>query len=382
MRWALISILLVVIITGCTVGRGSSVLPDSANTAAQPSLGNNDSGRDCSLLVANSLSETISRVDRKNGKWTVTQNILPTGQAPNQLTMRDGLCYVVNSLSNSIEIIDPVAMTILREISTGKGTNPVFMDFIDSDTAFVTCYLSNEVFLIDLRAETDSENRIIAGIAMPSPPELPHDPGISTQARPGGIAITSGFAYVACSNLKMYHVAGGPGVLVEIDISDREISGIYELSGRDTISVLHSPRFPDRLIIASAGSYEIADGFVGDGKVESFNLESKGLFQAVAVDGAPFGCVVGPDDILFLENGKEGSVLRVDLHAGIELDHFRLPDYGAPMTYASSLAVDSGILLATDFNTDRLYIIEPDTGSILGELATGDGPDAMVWLGN
>ena len=37
-----------------------------------------------------------------------------------------------------------------------------------------------------------------------------------------------------------------------------------------------------------------------------------------------------------------------------------------------------GLLLATNFNSDRLHIVDPSDGTMLAELGTGDGPDAMA----
>ena len=102
------------------------------------------------------------------------------------------------------------------------------------------------------------------------------------------------------------------------------------------------------------------------------------MFQAVSVDGSPYGGVIGPEDILLMENGKTSDILRVDIKTGITLESVHLPDYGAMFSYASSLAVLPGLILATNFNSDLLHIIDPDTGIILAELQTGDGPDAMA----
>ncbi len=378
MRQNILLIFLILLLTGCTVGRGTGVFPPAADLNAQPPLGSNDDGRDYRILVANGLSETITLIERNDGTWNVSPDILPTGQAPNQFAIRDGICYLVNSLSNAIQVIDPKTLTTIREISTGAGTNPMFMDFVDDTTAFVTCYITNEVLLVDLKTETEPENRIIERIPLPDSDELPHDEGVTTNARPGGLAVVDNRCFVACSNLQMAHMAGGPGVLIEIDIPTLSISAIHELTGRDTTQVIHSPRFPERLIILSAGDYDFMEGFIGNGVVESLDLETGEIFQVIEIDGAPFGGAIGPDDILLMENGKESALLRVDLRDGIELQNFKLPTYGEPLSYASALLGLQGLICVTNFNADRLYLLDPNTGDILAELATGDGPDAII----
>ncbi len=379
MRSVRIALVLVLLLTGCTVGRGTGAFPPAADLNAQPGIGPDDDGRDYRILVANGLSENITMIDRRDGVWSVSQNIVATGQAPNQMLVRNGLCYVVNSLSNSIQIIDVETLDVVREISTGPGTNPVFMDFTDDHTAIASCYLTNEVLLIDVEPDTSPEDRIIGRIPLPPSTDLPRDEDdIPTNAGPGGLAVVGDRCYVACSNLKAVHVAGGPGLLAVIDIPSRSVQRMIELSGRDTVQVIHSPRFPERLIVLSAGDNDPAIGFVGNGTVESLNLDTGEIFQVIEVAGAPFGGAIGPDDILLMENGKEGVVLRVDLFSGVELQAFELPTYGEPLSYASSILALPGLVCVTNFNADRFYLLEPDSGEILAQLATGDGPDAMV----
>lgn len=373
-------ILVVGMLAGCTVGKGLSTFPTSADTQASPPLGADDDGSDYRILIANGLSETITLVERHKSKWTVRDNFLPTGQSPSQMIFHDGLVYLVNSLSNSIQIIDPEIPETVREISTGAGTNPIAVAFIDENTLAASCYLTDEVIIIDMRSDTPPSERIIARVEMPPPDKLPHDPGKITRAAPGGLVVTDNKIYVVCSNLIFFHTAGGPGVLVEIDIENRRIDRTWPLTGRDTTGILHSPRFPRRLVLVSAGDFELSQGFVGSGAVESFDLDTHEIFQLVQVGGSPFEGVIGPNDILYLENAKEARVLRVDLHEGVELDGFPLPDQGMSLSYASSMLALPGLLLVTDFNSDRLYIVDPYTMEILAELATGEGPDAMALI--
>jgi hypothetical protein len=379
-RYILLILIFVIIPTGfgCTVGRGSGIFPSASDIEAKPALSLDDDGSDHRIIIANGLSENATLVERTDGTWHATQGVFQTGMSPSQIVLHNGLCYIVNSLSNSIQVVDPYELKIVREISTGAGTNPNFLAFINETQALVSCYLSNEVLLIDLSEGIGTENRIIKSIMLAGSETLPHDVGDITYARPGGISVVDNIAYVACSNLNQIHEAGGPGIIVEIDIEKMEIAQIQELKGRNTVQVLHSPRFPDRIIVMSAGDHTVAEGFVGNGVVESIDINSGEIFQSVEVDGSPYGGAIGPGDILFMENAKEGNVLRVDLKMGMALDSFKLPEYGLSLSFASSIIALPGLILATNFNSDLLSLIDPITREILAELQTGDGPDAMV----
>lgn len=369
---------IVLLHSGCTIGRGSGIFPPAADIDAQPALSLDDDGSDHRILVANGLSENVTLVERTDGIWHVTQNVRQTGISPSQVVFHNGLCYIVNSLSNSIQVVDPYELKTIREISTGAGTNPNFVAFINDSEALVSCYLSNEVLLVDFGNDIDPENRIVRSIALPDSENLPHDADVTTWARPGGIAVTGGMAYVACSNLDQLHEAGGPGLLVVIDLEEMEIVNILELEGRNTVQVLHSPRFPDRLVVMSAGDHTVTDGFLGNGVVESLDLTTGEIFQTVNINGSPYGGAIGPGDILFMENARESDVLRVDLKTGALLECFKIPEHGLSLSFASSIMTLPGLILATNFNSDLLSLIDPLTGEILAELQTGDGPDAMV----
>lgn len=372
-----------VIFCGCTVGRGNGggggggVFPPNADISAEPPLGTNDDGRDYRILVANGLGETLTQIARTDGIWNTTQAVMETGQSPNQLVYHNDLCYLVNSLSNSIQIFDPVTFETIREISTGASTNPMYLDFVDSNTVIVTCHLSNDVLLVDISDTVDDE-RILERIAMPSGDNLPNDDDEITYARPGGVVVIGDTAYVACANLNVFSVAGGPGLIIEINLETFEIVETYKLTGRNTTQIFYSTRFPERLIALSAGDYVAVDGYVGNGCIESIDLTSGEIFQVIPIDGAPGSCVVGEDDILHCENAKDGTVLRVDLHSGNILDGYELPDYGERFSYASAILSLPGLLLVTNFNSDRLHILDPSTGEITAELTTGDGPDAIA----
>jgi len=365
------------VLGGCTVGKGSGVFPPEADITAHPPMSGLDDGRDYRILIANGLGESITLVERKNGTWSSVGDVMETGQSPNQLTYFHGLCYIVNSLSNSVQVFDPDTFETVREISTGFGTNPMNIAFIDETRALVSCHLTNEALIIDISGDAVGD-RILKRIPMPDSESLPQDDGVTTYARPGGIAVIGNAAYVACENLDVFSTAGGPGIVVAIDLVSFEVENIIEMTGRNTSQLLYSSRFPERLIVMSAGDYEGVTGYVGNGTVESIDLGSGEIFQSIDVEGAPISGVIGEDDILHLENASEGKVIRVDLRTGVELGGFTLPSYGEQFSFASSILSLPGLLLATNFNSDRLHIVDPSDGTMLAELGTGDGPDAMA----
>lgn len=371
----------IIFIISCTVGQGNTIWPPESSNFLSPVLSPFDDGSDHKILIANSLSENVTLLERKNKIWTSTQNTLKTGQSPSAIKIRGDRCYILNSLSHALQIIDITSQSIINEISTGISSNPMDFDFVDDNTLIITTYITNEILIMDISDDFNDDSRIKKAISLSDEIVLPRDEDvIQTWARPGGVVVINDFAYVALANLQSFHTAGGPGLVVQVSLKTNSITNINTLSGRDTTGLINSERYPDRLIVISAGVYSIFDGFIGNGKVESINLNTLEIFQSIDLSGAPFSGVIGHDDLLYLENAKDNRLLRVDLKLGTELDDIELPQYGPGLSYISSLGTLPGLILATEFNSDKIYILDPSSGSLLGDLATGDGPDCMAIL--
>jgi len=105
------------------------------------------------IYVLNSAARSISVIDLEAD--TVYNNVATVGTWPNQLVYRDGLLYCVNSGSNNISIYDTEnSFTAATPIDLGSGNNPTNMVFVNDNTAYVACSVSNKVLKVNTATKT------------------------------------------------------------------------------------------------------------------------------------------------------------------------------------------------------------------------------------
>ncbi|MBN2054108.1 hypothetical protein JW905_04260, partial [bacterium] len=265
--------------------------------------------------------------------FEVTPRRAPTGLSPNTLVARADHVYVVNSLSNSIGVYSVPDLEMEREIGFGPGRNPFAMAFKDEAHCYVTNFIANSVSLLRV-----TDGTVVAEIPLPAGAELPHDEGVVTYARPEGVAVVGGTCYVACANLQYEFVAGGPGIVCEIDAATDQLTGWFESGGRDTVSVDWEPRWPDWLWLTSAGDYQTSTGFVGNGQVSIWSISERCLVDQIPVGDAPFEIAFGSDRI-YLASAMDGLVVRLDLADLSLLSPVPLPNAGHGVNFVSGLEI-------------------------------------------
>jgi DNA-binding beta-propeller fold protein YncE len=335
------------------------------------------------LVIGGGLSETLDVVTAEDGALDVAADVAPTGSAINQTTARGDALYAVCSLSHSAVVYDAATLAVRREVSLGVGNNPMALAFVSDGEAYVANYATNSVTLYDLTAGKGDGERLEATIAMPAGGDLPRDGDAATWARPSGIAAVGARVYVALSNLKGTHLAGGPGLVAVIDADARALTRTIEVAGRDTVGLTVDAE-TGSLWAVSAGTYEPGSGFTGDGLAERIDLATETVAGAVAVDGAPTEMVVCPGRVAFLGNAREAVILSLDPDTGEALPAIDVRDDGDPrgLSFVSALACDAaGVLYATDFNHDALYAIDTTDGNrVLARVTVNDGPDTLTIL--
>ena len=145
------------------------------------------------LVIVNSLAETLSVLD---GSGRIHSDVQVTGAAPNAVILDDPYLYVVNSLSNSIEVVKAGNLKIVSEISLGAGRNPLCAAVIRPGLIAVTAFLTHSLEIVDIRAR-----KVVRSIDL-SDIDLPRDaPAVGGRAYPYGVAVSGGRIFVTLANL-------------------------------------------------------------------------------------------------------------------------------------------------------------------------------------
>jgi YVTN family beta-propeller protein len=124
-----------------------------------------------------SPSLSIVNLDASDPKKAVDNEIILLGNAPNDIQVKGNLGYVVNTLSNNVQVIDLRRKISLGTIPIGDGTLPEKLGFVNRTKAYVTCNATNEVRVIELNTR-----QVVKAIPVGS--------------APWGVTVLNGKAYV------------------------------------------------------------------------------------------------------------------------------------------------------------------------------------------
>lgn len=324
-----------------------------------------------SVLVVNAVDdETIDRVDASD--YSIEKGLAITGLSPNQILRHQNELFVVNSLSHSITVYDPYTVAMKREMTTGVGNNPFMMAFVDNDHFYVTQFNLNFVTKINA-----TNGDIVTQIPMPE--NLPTDPGTTTVARPQGITVVDGIAYVACANLDNSFVAGGPGIIVQIDTTTDQVTGWIESGGRNCVGVHYDANRSDWIWITNAGDYSSGSGYDRNGTIAIYSLSQGMVTDNIPVNDAPYELVLGSERAYY-SSAADGLVGRLDLGSLSLLEPISLPNAGHGLNFVSGMKLGSdGRLWVLEFNHDKLFTLNTfHNDDLVHEVTVGHGPDDLI----
>jgi hypothetical protein len=214
-----------------------------------------------------------------------------TALVPNQLVVRDPYVLIVNSSSNTLQVLrrdagprpsEGLRLTDVASVDFGDNTNPYALAGLGSDV-FVTLYGNLQgnpaaggrvarVSLADPMAP-----RIHDVLVLPSGEALRPFPGRQPLPTPAGITALQGRLYVTLNNLDPRdYSAGGPGLLARIDPDTRAVD-LFEL-GADCLNPGWVAPVGERLVVSCGGRarYDASFNLIG--------IESTGLVL-VEADG-------------------------------------------------------------------------------------------------
>lgn len=332
------------------------------------------------LVIGGGLSETLSLLTVNGpGDFSLANDVQATAASISQTLVHDGELFAVCSLSHSVMVYDVHDLSILREVSVGIGNNPLALAFHKADHAFLANFVKGTVTEYDLADDTGAA---LATIPMPSGDALPRDEGVDeTWSRPGALALAGGRLFVALSNLAAQYTAGGPGLVAVVDPDAKSLESVIELEGRDSVGLTFDEA-AGVLYVVSAGDYYGDVGFVGNGMVESIDIASGEVVDAVETGGAPFDMVVDERGVAYLSNGGEGVLLSFDTATGAMREPIDIRASDESLSFASALAVDgNGYLYATEFNHDRLVVIDTlDDDRVIASFTVNDGPETLSFI--
>lgn len=299
--------------------------------------------------VINASGETLSKINLATGD--VTNNILTigsdVGSQPNQIVVRDSLAYIVASGTAEIQVVDLNSETTVDYISTGPGSNPFWMAFLDSQYVFVSLLTERALALYDIYSGVEVDRWIVGD-------------------SPEGVLLANGKAYVAVTAFNQATFDYGQGMLVAIDVTAGEIA--------DSILTGMNPQYLARdsrgfIHVVCTGDYWSTFGMI-----YVIDPNQAAVVDSLAIGGSPGMLTIGPDDIAYSAAGgwiDDGYVYAYDAISATPLHNA-----------ADPLVVDSGCMMVSSFQDSSCFVgsfkdfVKPidSSGETLRSFAVGDGP--------
>ncbi|MDF1561417.1 MAG: hypothetical protein P1V51_00135 [Deltaproteobacteria bacterium] len=144
-------------------------------------------------------------------------NYWTCGDVPNDLRIEDGLAHVVNSGSNTLQVIDLSAVSTTAEVHLGDGASPWSLALLADGRTAVTLQGTDEVAIVDTDPATPASEAVQQTVAMPSGAALEPFTGMTPLAHPQGIAVTGADRLVvSLTNFDANFAIAAPGMLVEL----------------------------------------------------------------------------------------------------------------------------------------------------------------------
>jgi DNA-binding beta-propeller fold protein YncE len=287
---------------------------------------------------------------------------MAVGAFPNDLVVApDGTTgYVVSSGSNRIDVIDLDRVIGRSVIDLGSGTSPYSLALAGAGDAYVSSWMTNDVAHVDLTA-----GRVVNRTPVGRGPE-----GVlfvatgGERGSPAGVP-PAGDLYVTVTNyVAPYVYDAGEVVVMSVPVD----------TVRARLRVGINPQSlalaPDgRIHVVCTGDYGPNGGV--EGELFVIDPEVPAVVDSVALGGSPVAAVPLSRD-RGCTAGFTGGLRIYDLasRTASEANAIR----GAEFLTAMAFDPVSGLLYVSDFDDDRVYVVDAGADTLVTSFATGDGP--------
>ena len=297
--------------------------------------------------------------------------------------------YILNRFGfDNISVVETAAPeAVVKQFSTGNGSNPQDMVFLREDRAYVSLYGSNDLLIVDPTAATGREIRGAIDLSVFLDPD--DEDGLVEAA---AMARVGRYVFVSLQRLSNF-ASQTNGVLAVIDTetdtlvdTDPDSAGLQALAlaGQNPVALEYAADL-GRLLVSVAGTFGVNDG--GIEAVDPFRFKSEGLLigeAALGGDAGPLASVAGIKVYVvaggFSANGIKVFDLSLDPSKGT-LSASDPRDLGLDLPFVPSLAVDGArMLLVPDRTLEApgVRLVDTFSDSVTSAIDVGLPPNIVL----
>ena len=225
--------------------------------------------------ILNTIASSISVYDIQTG--TLNKDVFQVGQAPNDIKVLDGIAYVVNTMDNSIQMIDLKAQADVGLIKVGDATAPEKLAFADNNKAYVTSNWTNSVKVVDL-----SIKQVVGSVEVGS--------------MPWGVTVSGNKAFV-CNSAAVWdpqkqQTTYGPGTVSVIDTTKDEEIGTVDVGLNPTEIMLDAK---GNVVVLCTGNYADVTG-----ALYLIDPSTGTVKTSVELGTTPGGIALAPNGLIYV----------------------------------------------------------------------------------
>ncbi len=245
-----------VIANGADVNKSSKIEQNSVNDAFFPFSG----ASKAFILTTNYLNSSFSVIDMAD-TTSVEKDIKPT-HGDDGVRYYDGKVYVMNRFGyDCIEVFDADNnFEKVSEFSTGSGTNPHDIAFISKNKAYVTCYDSTDLLIVN---PTTGER--LGNISLSKYADDDGIPEMDKMTVFSFLGITRVYVSIQRLNRTAWYAPTDTSCILEINGRTNQVTKEITLTGVNPFTDLVLDGI--HLLVGEAGSW-----FAMDGGIERINL--------------------------------------------------------------------------------------------------------------
>jgi hypothetical protein len=316
----------------------------------------------------------------------VTRNIAQLGSNPDAIEIRGNRAYVLNGLSDNIQIFD-LNQNPPQQIGTivlPPNSDPAATAFLDDTHAYVANLIGQSIALVDTETMR-CDLLIVRSDLVPSDASTCQNQ-VSTVdpkffAGPSGIAVTNNKVYVTNSNLDKFFNPAGNGFITVIDAPTNQVRGRIDATAANSGSItpingnLYVVNGGHTLFNASTDTFSCDSNFPPSIDVINSQSDTIGATIGIQLDSNnPLVCL--PNVLEPTPDGRFGyiglalvaALLKVDLKNNSLINGPSNPilitDLSGLNFTADIKIRDDGLGFVTLFNTDQIAVFDTATDTV------------------
>jgi len=188
----------------------------------------------------------------------------------------DGLVYVINRFgADNIQVLDPANNFATKlQCSTGAGSNPNDIAFVNSTKAYVTLYAGASLLIVNPSAHADCSDFVVGLVDLSAYADSDGIPDMNQ------LVVLGDRVYVSLQRLTNF-MPSEPGAIAVIDTTTDTAINVITLTGENPFGQTKGlPVYNGAIVVAEVGKFGMNDG--GLERVDLSSQTAQGFFVTEA----------------------------------------------------------------------------------------------------